>query len=1124
MLAALLAVTGIPGGVTRAAAVTHTMSWDTRPDFESNASTTGEPSTLSGVSTQREPGSVTLPGSIAAVAAGGNHTVGLTADGHVVAVGFDSDGECDVSTWDDMVAVAAGERHTIGLRADHTVTAVGLNGDGQTDVSTWDDIVAVAAGERHTIGLRADHTVTAVGLNGDGQTDVSTWDDIVAVAAGAYHTVGLKSDGTVEAIGRSSDGQTDVSTWDDIVAVAAGAYHTVGLKSDGTVVAAGRSSDDQLDVSTWDDIVAVSAGLQHTVGLTSDGTLMATGSNVQGQCNVSGWDGIAAVAAGGRHTVGLKSDGTLVAVGANEYGQCNAAARRDIVTVSAGVWHSLGLTSDGTVEAVGDNYNGQCDVTGWDDITAISAGGYHSVGLKSDGTVETAGDNNYGQCAVTGWDDITAISAGYYYTMGLKSDGTVVAVGHDESLHGAHQLDVSGWDDITAMAVGTHHAVGLKSDGTVVAVGCENLDHQLDVSGWSDIVAISARFNQTVGLKGDGTVVATGRNVEGQCDVSGWSDIVAISAGTYHTVGITSDGSVVAVGSDDHGQLGVSDWSDIGDISAGYRHTVGLTSDSRPVDAGDNQYHQCELSGWATTSVEPRSGSIGGTGAAVGLRAQAPEALYEWKGLDAVTSELRPGEAVKFAVRFSDDGADWSEPLGRDGEPIDWTNGSGNYLGRAEQDTTVRADLSALPASSFIDIVVRLESDGVLTPELERVSLSCEVNHAPVAHADSVTIAEDNVLSALAPGVLGHVDDDDGDVLKAVKVKGPDHGTLILGEDGAYTYTPHANWHGTDSFIYKANDSIEDSNDSAVTITVNPVNDVPVAGADAYAVAEDAVLAGAQSVCDNDTDVEHDPFTAVRVSGPAHGTLALNPNGTFTYTPHANWHGIDTFTYKAQGAAGDSSVAKVVITVNAVVDPTSFVVSSAPKTLSAAGATYAFTGALKSGADPVSGRRVVLQSAANAAGPWKNTAVAADTAPDGSFVFRVKPLTKTHYRANFVGDSDFSAGSSDSRSVTPRASLGTPVAPKTMKRSKSYVVYGSLKPKHTKGTKPVRIYKYKKVGTKWVKKGYVKAKAYNYRGHTRYKLTMKLTSKGSWRLRACAPSDSGHATTWSSKYDYVKVK
>ncbi len=105
-----------------------------------------------------------------------------------------------------------------------------------------------------------------------------------------------------------------------------------------------------------------------------------------------------------------------------------------------------------------------------------------------------------------------------------------------------------------------------------------------------------------------------------------------------------------------------------------------------------------------------------------------------------------------------------------------------------------------------------------------------------------------------------------------------------------------------------------------------------------------------------------------------------------------------------------------------------------------------------------------------------------------------------------------------------KVSLGTPVAPKTMKRSKSYTVYGSLKPEHAAGSKPVRIYKYKQVGKKWVKKGYVTAKAYDYKGNTRYKVKMKLTSKGKWRLRAYAPSDAQHVATWSAKYDSVTVK
>ena len=188
------------------------------------------------------------------VAAGRYHTVGLKADGSVIAVGYDKYGQCEISDWTDIVAVAAGSAHTVGLKADGTVVAVGSNKYGQCEVTDWTDIVAVAAGNYHTVGLKADGTVVAVGRNVEGQCDVSGWSDIVAVAAGGSYTVGLKADGSVVAVGYNNDGQCDVSGWTDIVAVAAGNYHTVGLKADGTVVAVGENDDGQCDVSDWSDI------------------------------------------------------------------------------------------------------------------------------------------------------------------------------------------------------------------------------------------------------------------------------------------------------------------------------------------------------------------------------------------------------------------------------------------------------------------------------------------------------------------------------------------------------------------------------------------------------------------------------------------------------------------------------------------------------------------------------------------------------------------------------------------------------------------------------------------------------------------------------------------------------
>ena len=231
--------------------------------------------------------------------------------------GYKDARERSLALWDDIAkrdSISARDDHTVGLKADGTVAAVGYNEDGQCNVSGWTDIVAVAAGGNHTVGLKADGTVMAVGSNGYGQCDVSGWRVIVAVAAGSSHTVGLKADGTVVAVGNNYRGRCNVSDWTDIVAISAGNRHTVGLKADGTVVAVGWNKYGQCNVSGWTDIVAISAGSDSTVGLKADGTVVAVGDNEYGQCDVSDWTDIVAISVDD-HTVGLKKDGTVVAVG-----------------------------------------------------------------------------------------------------------------------------------------------------------------------------------------------------------------------------------------------------------------------------------------------------------------------------------------------------------------------------------------------------------------------------------------------------------------------------------------------------------------------------------------------------------------------------------------------------------------------------------------------------------------------------------------------------------------------------------------------------------------------------------------------------------------------------------------
>ncbi len=93
-----------------------------------------------------------------------------------------------------------------------------------------------------------------------------------------------------------------------------------------------------------------------------------------------------------------------------------------------------------------------------------------------------------------------------------------------------------------------------------------------------------------------------------------------------------------------------------------------------------------------------------------------------------------------------------------------------------------------------------------------------------------------------------------------------------------------------------------------------------------------------------------------------------------------------------------------------------------------------------------------------------------------------------------------------------------------MSRRKYYTISGYLMPKHAAGSKPVRIYKYRRVGGAWKPYGYVSAKVSSYPTYSKYAASMKLKYAGKWRLRAYAPADSDHAATWSSGYDYVTVK
>src|SRR5439155_22348535 len=152
--------------------------------------------------------------------------------------------------------------------------------------------------------------------------------------------------------------------------------------------------------------------------------------------------------------------------------------------------------------------------------------------------------------------------------------------------------------------------------------------------------------------------------------------------------------------------------------------------------------------------------------------------------------------------------------------------------------------------------------------------------------------------------------------------------SLPLHSATPFRYTPNANYFGTDSFTYHAVDSRgAASNVATVSLTINGVNDAPVAADDAATTNEDNAVGGNVLTNDSDTDNtdgivgNEDTLTAVLDAGPTNGSLILNADGSFTFTPNANYFGTDSFTYHAVDSRGAASnVATVSLTINEVND------------------------------------------------------------------------------------------------------------------------------------------------------------------------------------------------------------
>ncbi len=244
--------------------------------------------------------------------------------------------------------------------------------------------------------------------------------------------------------------------------------------------------------------------------------------------------------------------------------------------------------------------------------------------------------------------------------------------------------------------------------------------------------------------------------------------------------------------------------------------------------------------------------------------------------------------------------------------------------------TTQVANQGTVSGSNFGPIVTDDPDTGAANDPT--VTPVVNPNNPPDAVDDTATVAEDSGANAIPVLTNDSTAPDSGETLTITGVtQGANGSVAITGGGTGLTYTPNANFFGSDSFTYTISDGNGGSDTANVSVTVTSVNDNPTANDDAATVAEDSG-ANAINVLANDSFAPDtgETLTISATTNGANGSVAITGGGTgLTYTPNANFFGSDSFTYTISDGNGGTDTATVNVTVTNVNDPPDAVDDSA---------------------------------------------------------------------------------------------------------------------------------------------------------------------------------------------------
>ena len=529
-------------------------------------------------------------------------------------------------------------------------------------------------------------------------------------------------------------------------------------------------------------------------------------------------------------------------------------------TIIAGLYGSLRIGADGSYSYTLDNANPVVNAlkTG-DTLTEV-----FSYTLADPGALSDVAQLTITIDGVTdGGPSITPVDgngAATGETTVFEAGLTTVA---DTSETGTGSITLSADDGLDS----------LRIDGTLVTLA------QINALGTTPVTITTSKGELTLtGFTVDTTV--------GGIPTSGTLDYTYTLSADQTTPGVNESTDVLAL-----------EINDAGGSSASGTLTIRIVDDQPSANADTNSVNE-----GFTTAPTTTSGNVFAAGSA----GDAADRL----GADVVPG---PVSHVSFGATPGTLGA----PLaGAYGSLTLAANGSYTY----SLDNT-HPTVAAMRAGDTLTEVFTYtitDKDGDTASTTLTITINGQ-NDPPVAVDDGILVTpEDTPLRGIP--VLSNDSDPENDPLTVTSATiPPEQGSVTVNPDGTLDFIPAPNFHGTAVITYTISDGHGGTDTAIVTIQITPVDDLPIAVDDALEAREDTPLSG--TLTGNDTPSGDGGNVWAKASDPAHGSVVVNPDGSFVYTPSPDYHGPDSFTYTITDADGDVSTATVTLTVKPVNDP-----------------------------------------------------------------------------------------------------------------------------------------------------------------------------------------------------------